>query len=249
MFALGGFEIKGKLRMKSYVIGALLAFGLAMPASAATIDFTANNATNGNVLDTTWTVSGMPNGLTNATHDNKVGCGDAGWSFTCAGSGPYDVGFGVKGNNNNEIDGKLVINEFVEVVFGKTVQVTGFAGMLTYANTSLTGAREQVGLEFWNGVAWVLGALAQPKAIINQIPGGDTSFDTVGLAYTTGLSIFTTKVRFFATGVGSSDDGSFNVTAAGLQVAPVPVPAGLPLMLTGLGALAWAARRKARKSA
>jgi hypothetical protein len=255
MFALGGFERKGKLRMKSYVIGALLAFGLAMPASAATIDFTANNATNGNVLDTTWNVyAGGPVGssLSNALHDHVAGCNDAGWTFTCKpSSGQYDVGFGVNGGGNNEeIDGKLGVNEFVEVVFGKKVQVTGFAGMLTYANSSLKGAREQVELQFWNGVSWVFAALAEPKAIINQIPAdGDTSFDTVGLAYTTGLSIFTTKVRFFATGEGSSDDGSFNVTAAGLQVAPVPVPAGLPLMLTGLGALAWAARRKARKSA
>jgi hypothetical protein len=240
---------KEKIMKRMLIAGAVVA-GLAAPATAATIDFTDNNLRTDAVLDTTWTVS--PAGLTDATHDNNAGCSDAGWSLACdsAGSGRYDVGFGVTGNgNNNEIDGKLNVDEFVEVVFGKVVQVTGFAGMLTYANTSLTGAREQVALDFWNGVTWVLAAVAEPKAVINQIPGGDTSFDTVGLAYKTGLSIFTSKVRFRATGTGTSDDGSFNVTAAGLQVAPVPVPAGLPLMLTGLGALAWAARRKQRKAA
>jgi len=57
------------------------------------------------------------------------------------------------------------------------------------------------------------------------------------------------SISLGATGVDTSDDGGFNVTAAGLQVAPITVPAGLTLMVTDLGALVWAARGTSRKAA
>lgn len=239
--------------MKNILIAGAVAACLAFPATAATIDFTANNATSGNVLDTTWTATGSnaPTPLRNAIHWNNAGCQSHDWKFACAATGtlaePYDVGFGIKGNGNNEeIDGSgsvTTIIEFVKVVFGKRVNVTGFAGMLTYANRALDGAREQVVLDYLKSDGTWGSVIANPKAAIGN------SFDTVGLAYRDDLNLYTTAVRFRATGVGTADDGSFNVTAAGLQVAPVPVPAGLPLLLTGVGALAWAARRKQRKAA
>jgi hypothetical protein len=259
--------------MKRMFIAAAVVVGLVVPASAATIDFTANNAKEGFVLGgIKWTASGgngaglnsgTQNALADAIHRTRAGCDEHVWTFVCASTGtsrePFDVGFGIKrGQNGEEIDGKgagkPVNGEFVQILFGKQVAVTGFAGMLTYANLPIdllppTGSvprvanREQVVLQYLKGDGTWGSVIADPKAAI-----GDR-FDTVGLAFLQNLRLVTTTVRFRATGTGKSDDGSFNVTAAGLQVAAVPVPAGLPLLLTGLGVLVWGARRKKRMAA
>ena len=239
--------------MNKKFIAAALAVALASPAAAATLDFTADNATVGSVFGTNgWAVMAGNGSLTNATHDNNVGCG----AFACDAVGNrYDVGFGVSGggSNNNEIDGRISgPDEFVQVTFEERLEVTAFAGMLTYDNVLPLGqgSRERVRLDYLDfGGTWRRFGFAEALAAIDQIPGGDSSFDTVGLAARGDISIFTRAVRFRAAGRGDSDDGSFNVTAAGLQVAPVPVPAALPLLLAGLGALGVAARRQKRKAA
>lgn len=226
----------------------------AVSASAATLDFTANNDVSGTILGTTWNVSTRTgDSLTNSTHKNDVGCTGQGWDFACAGgNGSFDVGFGVNGNgiNDNEVDGKLDNeDEFVEVTFGTTLRVLGFAGMLTYAEVDLSENREQVKLEYRVGNGAWQSVLAEPLFVIDEDPNSGGDFDTVGLAFKDGLSLFADTVRFRAEGVGTSDDDSFNVTAAGLKVAPVPVPAAFPLLLAGLGALGFAARRKKRSKA
>jgi len=228
----------------------------AVSASAATLDFTANNDVSGNILGTTWSVSTrVGDSLTNSTHKNNDGCTGQGWDFACAGgNGSYDVGFGANGNgtNNNEIDGQLDNeDEFVEVTFGETLRVLGFAGMLTYDEEDPVPEenREQVKLEYRVGNGAWQHVLAEPLFEIDEDPNSGGNFDTVGLAFKDGLSLFADTVRFRATGVGTSDDDSFNVTAAGLKVAPVPVPAAFPLLLAGLGALGFAARRKKRNTA
>jgi hypothetical protein len=229
--------------MKRTMIAAALAAGFALPAAASVLDFTADNATAGTVMGVNWTVTASPGSLVNSVHGNNAGCTGQGWDFACAGgNGSYDVGFGVNGDNNNEIDG-IQANEYVEVSFDSFLTVTGFAGMLTYANSSLQGDREQVLLEYHTGGGVWESVLAEPEFTIGS------SFDTVGLAFSSGLSLFTDMVRFKATGTGNSDDGSFNVTAAGLEVSVIPVPAAFPLLLAGVGALGWAARRKKRMDA
>jgi hypothetical protein len=231
--------------MRKAVAIAALAAGLAGPASAATLDFTANDATTGMIGNVTWNVwsatIGDMTGLTQSRHYNNAGCAP----FVCQNApladpgNPYDVGFGIVGNgNDNEIDPR----EFVTVTFDAVVKLSGFAGMLTYFNRNASENFETVRLEYRDGDGnWQLAADADA-----EFPG--PAFDTVGLAISKKLWILTNAVRFSATGEGTSDDKSFNVTAAALHVAPVPVPASLPLLLAGIGALGWAARRK-RKSA
>ena len=217
----------------SFLAAALLA-GFVGPASAATIDFTANNSRSGTTVDgVEWQV--LNDGLTDSVHWNKNNCGE----YACAATnGGFDVGFGILGANNNEIDPR----EAVIVTFNGLVRILGFAGMLTYFDRGASENFETVKLEYKIGDGpWLVAGLA------DAVEAG-TPFDTVGLVVNKGLWILADAVRFTSTGKGTADDNSFNVTAAALHVAPVPVPASLPLLLAGIGALGWAARRK-RKAA
>jgi opacity protein-like surface antigen len=224
--------------MRKTVAIAALAAGLAGPVSAATvIDFTADDEVSGTFNGITWTVtSGPGSALNNARHGNNVNCG----IYACEGEGtendepPFDVGFGIWGGNDNEVD----IGESVIVTFSSLVRISGFAGMLAYLGGQ-TG--EAVQLDYWDGSDWALLDVAASTE-----DGVSAGFDTVGLAQKLGLDRITKKVRFTAT--GTADDQDVNVTAAALHVAPVPLPASLPLLVAGLGALGFAARRK-RKSA
>ena len=234
--------------MKTVAVFAL-AVGLVGPASAATttLDFTADNVTSTGL----YTVTGS-GALSNATHGNNIGCTGSGWgTFACNTSdGKTDVGFGVVGVNSNEIDGMIEANEWVQVTFAYAVKIVAFAGMLTYNGSQKDEGTETVVLQYLTAGGWVNGPAAAALYNDNSPTNtGNDNFGTVGLAWLGGLSIDTTAVRFTAGGTGKFDDGNTNVTAAGLKVAPVPIPASFPLLLAGLGALGFAARRKQRKSA
>jgi opacity protein-like surface antigen len=228
--------------MKKSLVAAALAAALAGPASAATvIDFTKDNAESGFVAGIKWEVTAENGTLVNARHKNGKGCAPYACTFTAQEGDDYDVGFGVSGANREEIDFGLEKAEAVVVTFKEAVRVFGFAGLLAYvANGGTNG--EDVQLEYSNdGVNWGVAGVAKGVAPVGK------DFDTVGLASLSFVKAITAKAfRFKA--VGSADDKTINVTAGALIVAPVPVPASLPLLLAGLGALGWAARRK-RKSA
>ena len=65
----------------------------------------------------TYTISGSPRALVDSTRENsrgKVGCTGQGWDFACApvsNTSKFDVGFGVAGINNNEVDGSISPDE------------------------------------------------------------------------------------------------------------------------------------------
>jgi PEP-CTERM motif len=242
---------------KSFVAAALLA-GLVGPVSAATttLDFTSSgvNAASGPIAigaGITYTVSGEPGVLVDSTHWNNNGCITGVWDFACDAAGDgYDVGFGVTGGLNNEIDtDSLGVSEYVVVKFTGMVEVLGFAGMLAYIGTggiedrvaALDGESVELDYSTDGGASWISGFSAPAVSPING------TFDSVGLAFLEGLSFMANAVRF--TAGGTDDDGTINVTAAGLRITAVPVPASFPLLLAGLGALGFAARRKRRNAA
>jgi hypothetical protein len=232
---------------KSFVAAALLA-GLVGPASAATttLDFTKDNALFGFVSGIRWDVTAENGALVNARHWNSNGCAPLVCKFTDQSGDDYDVGFGVNGGRNGEeIDSGLERAEAVVVTFTEAVRVFGFAGLLAYVTTRGSNG-EDVQLEYSNdGKNWAVAGVAKGVAPIGN------GFDTVGLASLSFAKAIKGKAfRFKAIGAadGTSPSADINVTAGALTVAPVPVPASLPLLLAGLGALGWAARRK-RKAA
>lgn len=253
---------------KSFVAAALL-MGMVGPVSAATVlDFTTKAIGTANVQGTAlpgigYKITGSGK-LTDATHKTDLGCTGAGWDFDCYGKNdkkPFDVGFGVDADkindNANEIDGmikkdgKIKKNEWVQVTFDSLVRIVGFAGMLAYNDSQNTGGTETVVLQYSTDGFKTFGSIAAKATNDDNDPWtfGDNKFDTAGLAFLDGLkNIKATAVRFTAGGVYPFDDGNANITAAGLKVAAVPVPASFPLLLAGIGALGFAARRKQRKS-
>lgn len=243
---------KGEINMKKAIIATALVAGLASPAAASTIlDFTSSGIGTGNTTgfaaNTTYEITGSGT-LTDATHKTDAGCEGSGWDFDCDPTGDkFDVGFGVQGGgNNNEVDG-VNAGEYVQVKFGRLVEILGFAGMLTYDDSQSDGT-ETVVLEYSSDGGATFNSIEASALNDDNYPSnsGDNLFDVVGLAYAKNLSLLADVVRFRAGGTFPYDDGNANITAAGLEVGVVPVPAALPLLLAGMGALGWASRRKKR---
>jgi hypothetical protein len=255
-----GDLVEALMKMK-FAVAAVLA-ALVGPASAATVlDFTTKEIGTGNTTGTAlpgigYKITGSSK-LTNATHKTDLGCDGSGWNFDCnkLGKKSFDVGFGVDAygvsDNTNEIDGMIKKSEWVQVTFDSLVKIVGFAGMLAYNDSKATGGTETVVLQYSTDGFKTFKSLTANAIDDDNNPwnNGDNQFNTAGLAFLDGLkNIKATAVRFTAGGVKPFDDGNANITAAGLKVAPVPVPASFPLLLAGIGALGFAARRK-RKAA
>ncbi len=237
--------------MKLGILAGALAVGLSGPAAAnVVLDFTTAGIGTGNLsgsaAGSTYTISGFPGALTDSTHSNNVGCSGQGWDFACAPVGDrFDVGFGVQGGNNNEVDGAISVNEFVKVTFsGAGVILNGFAGMLTFKDSQSAGTEWVILQAFFDNV--LVGTFNALPIFDDNDPSniGDNNFGTVGLAFLDGLSIKVNEVRFLAGGVSPFDDGNSNITAAGLKISPVPLPAGVLLLGLGLGGLAAYRRRQ-----
>jgi hypothetical protein len=233
--------------MKSKLIAAALVTGLASPAAASTIlDFTSSaigtGSTSGSVANTTYNITAGGGSLTDALHFTNAGCPS---QLACAPTGEkFDVGFGVSGKNDNEIDG-INANEYVEVSFGRAVRLLGFAGMLTYSDSQSNGFET---VDLWyssDGGSTFSSVSALPQKDDNEPTGiGDDNFGTVGLAFRNDLFLRVDTVRFYAGGTNPFDDGNANITAAGLEVAPVPLPAAGWMLLAGLGGMAALRRRQ-----
>lgn len=84
-----------------------------------------------------------------------------------------------------------------------------------------------------------VGAAADVNDFDAEVAGNELSGD--GFATITGM--FTGSSFTFFAGPGV-DDGSADISLAGLEIAPIPLPAGMLLLGTALGGLGIARRRK-----
>lgn len=209
----------------SAALAALLAFTL--PAGAATLG--ANLIVNGDAE------AGDTSGWDNTQGINVTTVGDEVFAGTYA----FTAGTGG-----------------ASVFIRQTIDLSGLAGLIgaggvTYTlagqfqNRELGGASDLVRFSvsfFGAGNAFITGS---PQLSDLSSPSGvyDYSADSTTGAVPVGTLSAIVDLSFFRAD-GSSTDAYADDLSLVLSAAPIPVPAGLPLLVGGLGALAWMRRRK-----
>ena len=214
----------GSMNFKSIALGAILALGVSA-ANAAVVDFTsASTGTSGSLFggSVAWnmTASGILNN--SQLFDGKSKPVGTGLSFE-------RDGYGV-GAKDDEITTSAHGQEWIEVAFSSPVLVNAFYFL------DLFKARNGQTLEV--GQATVDGT--STFSLIATDIAGSGAGGFVGLSI---KPILATVIRF--TVLSSNDNFGFADGAlAGIEVAPVPLPAAGLALLGGLGAMAAVRRRR-----
>ncbi len=204
---------------------ATVVFG-AVSASAATIDFTDDSVAT--ALAGTekggWVVTGSPEDPDGLPFDTHPNCAITG--LTCE-----NDGLGIKDDEfSNDQNGV----QFATITFNEKVKIIAVHFLDVYTNAS--GSTKEQGLVTIGGTA--------PGVVAASVTAtGTKSNSNPGFESATGLELIGTTFSFWA---GRTNDaaGSADVALAAIEVASVPVPAGLLLMGTALGGLGLARRRK-----
>ena len=196
-------------------LAGILAFSSTVSVSAATlIDFTDSSTP---LVTASYSVTsniGAPN------QDTGGGPGPIGPLV-----GEYD-GLGIF---NDEI---TFPSEWITITFVKPVTLTAAYFLDVFFRASDPSDTE-------SGIITVGGA---PGAIDASVGASVPTSEGIGYAEITGLKLKGTTFTFWA-GPGE-DDSSADVALAAIEVAPIPLPAGLFLFGTALGALGLVRRRK-----
>lgn len=210
-----------------YIAISTVALGMgAVSASAALLDFTsdASYSVQGPAL-----ASGTINGI--------------GWTLTPQGGGltftkPGPGAQGVLAGDNDGIgidDDEITIRppESVTLTFDKAIRVTGlfFLDLFIAADNSVT----ESAIVSVNGVE-----KAELFAQQNEPGFGLGSFEAANGDFVS----FTGKSFTFTVGTQNDQVGKADYALGGIEIAPIPLPAGILLLGTALGGLGLARRRK-----
>jgi hypothetical protein len=178
---------------------------------------------------------GFESGTTNFTTSFALSAGAAGagtYEITTAQSGltPNSGTYVMAVNGFDAQDRQLIWQQGVDVVAGVTYDLSGFVG--TWANGTPLGAFDVI----------IGGALVTSVTA----PSADDTRAAFGASWTASAtqSVFVDLVET-ANSFGATDY-ALDDLAFTAQVSPIPLPAGLPLLAIGLGALALARRRVPR---
>jgi len=225
--------MKNYLKTAAVAVAFSFAFGASAQAATMTYDFTAGGAAAGT------TVTSLESGAINYAQNFD---GTAG-SY-CAALGPlaclYD-GFGI---GDDEIDADRSV-ESAKVSFDKgpmTVLGIHFFDMFT-SNSGSELARFEL---FDTG----------GKSLLKDELRAMNPSDNTGYAYAdfgggiAGVSYIEfwarAESRLPCTTASCTDDADNDFAVAGIDVGVVPLPAGAPLLLTGIAGMAWLRRRKTK---
>lgn len=222
---------------KAFAIAALLA-SAALPATAATIDFTAaSTGTSGTIAGTTWTMSSNVGTLNNSQkfdgQDSLSSLGSTGLAFQTDGYGvrsKYD-----SQRNDDEITSITAGMEAVTIAFAKPVLLTGISFLDLYLPR--TGGAGEVGYaKLSDGTILSVAATDLANIPSKTFRAGYAALSTLGIK-TKSISIYM--------GLTNDLQGNADGALASVSVAPVPLPAAGLMLMAGLGGLT-ALRRKKR---
>ena len=213
--------------MKALAPLALL-LALAAPAAQAAVVLTTDGTGySGPVLDLTgyegfYTFFNNPLVLADGVTVTPVGTDGQGGSVI--GIGGYGLGSN-GGSFTTPIIGTNWTDGYIELTF--TSLVSSFGGLFNYA----PGFGDNPFLAAYDGLGNLLGSFDLSVLAPISTPGGIDVFDFRG-------------IESDASDIASIRFGGSYLIYAAPNVAPIPVPAALPLMLLALGALGVAARRR-----
>lgn len=214
------------LKMASAAAALILAGSI--PASAAIIDFTKGlpGATSGTEAGG-WSLAGFYNGQPHSLNNREAGPGPIG-SAPLAGD---NDGVGVR---STEI---RYGTDYITVTFAQEVRLIGAYFLDLYINPD-NGDKEVANISIGDAVDAAAGSLT---AVANKSLRG--AEDMYGYGELLGISLVGKQFTFFASDT-NDQYGVPDFALAALDVAPVPLPAGLLLLPTAIGGLALARRRK-----
>ena len=204
-------------------VSAVMALGAAS-ASAAVIDFTsASTGTTGSLFggSVTWTMTS--NGILN--NSQKF---DGLTTPTVAGLSFQRDGYGV-GARDDEITTSAIAYEWIEVAFSTPVMLNAFYFLDLFVARS--------------GLSYEYGNVTVDGTTVFTASATDAAGTGSGFAGTVIKPIMATVLRF-TIGLSNDNQGSADGALAGIDVAPVPVPAAGLMLLGGLGAVAAVRRRR-----
>lgn len=211
-----------KTHFKSLALAGALAIGGTAGASAATLDFTdfssytfTSSLASGTFMGVDWTMTSSGGALTRNAGYDGTGTSKADMQ-TLTGLELDGDGIGVR-------DDEVSLQEMVTVTFERSVKVVGVYLLDLFAGEE---ADIFVDGEFAGFVA------STPTA---NTTGGFAGFGPDAPVWLTSIS--------FTPWAGSTKQGP-DFALAGIEIAAVPLPAGGVLLLTALGGLGLAARRR-----
>jgi hypothetical protein len=217
-------------KLYTFSLAAMVTLAGAMGAAASIIDFTDEGsytadptAATGTTDGVSWTLDSDP-ATSHLTFDQEID-GDAAPATPLA---LENDGIGVKRNADGPSDEVNFPRESLTITFDEAVQVTGFYFLDLYGFETVT--------IYADGSAIPLTVVTSPWGPNDNAEGGYVYWD---LGDTTVTSLT------FMPGSSNDNRGTPDYALAAIDLAAIPVPAAGLLLLTALGGLGLARRRKA----
>ena len=217
--------------MRFAAASAFILAGLCAPAHAVSIDFTdrsvwSSAASTTTVLGALVTLSSNPAGQINFNQDFD---GAPALSPFCGEFACVSDGLGVR---DDEITTTETFTQSVTVSFSKAVRVVGFAFLDLFV--SRDGGTREVAQVAFDG-----GPVSLSFDAVETVGGGRPGFLRVAIPGVTASSIT------FTADLGNDAVGRADFALAGIDVAPIPLPAAGWMLVGALGGMALLRRKRA----